>query len=143
MSLDIELYTIEETPLDGIATRLREIAEELWPLRDTVAKADEAYDKVDEIAAWVRNASRVVHWEWNLAWYAVEWQSVKNHDAIIRPNHHGITESLELVPHLVAAIDQLSSVASPSPAVTRSLSFLREYLAACQRFPDAFVYTSG
>lgn len=143
MSLDIELYTIEETPLDEIATRLRSIADELWSLRDSVSKADEAYDHVDSVAAWMKSACRVTHWTWNLAWYAVEWRSVKCHDLMLRPNYHGIMKASELVPYLVAAIDQLSAVAKPEPAITRSLQFLREYRDACQRFPDANVYTSG
>lgn len=143
MSLDIELYAIEETPLDGFIPRIRAIADELFALRDESTDADSAYEKLANVADELERRKKITHWEWCLAWYAVEWQSVKNHDVILRPFRHGITKSSELVPHLVAAIDQLSAVANHSPAVTRSLSFLREYLSACQRFPDAFVYTSG
>jgi hypothetical protein len=140
MSLDIELYTIEETPLDGFIPRIRAIADELSALRDESSDADSAYWKLTIVADELERRQKVTHWERNVSWKEYGGVSPDGVDAapILSPEAHGIGKASELIPHLDAAIAPLS-VTTTNQDRMRTVAFLVAYRDACQRFPDAMV----
>lgn len=139
MSLDIELYTIEETPLDGFIPRIRAIADELFALRDW-GDADSAYEKLSNAADELDRRKKVTHWERNVSWKEYGGVSPDGVDAVpfLSPEAHGITKASELIPHLDAAIAPMAVTMTDQDRL-RTLAFLVEYRDACQRFPDAMV----
>ncbi len=140
MSLDIELYTIEETPLDGFIPRIRAIADELSALRDESCDADSAYWQLVLAADELERRKKVTHWERNVSWR--EYGGVSPGDVsdvpCLSPSLHGIAKASQLIPHLDAAIAPLS-VTTTNQDRMRTLAFLVAYRDACQRFPDAMV----
>ena len=140
MSLDIELYTIEETPLDGFIPRIRAIADELSALKDESVEADSAFWKLANAADELERRKKVTHWERNVSWKEYGGVSPDGVDAVplLSPDAHGIAKASELIPHLDAAIAPLS-VTTTNQDRLRTLAFLVAYRDACQRFPDAMV----
>jgi hypothetical protein len=140
MSLDIELYTIEETPLDGFIPRIRAIADELFALRDESCDADSAYWKLTLVTDELERRKKVTHWERSVSWREYGGVSPDGVDAVplLSPEAHGITKASQLIPHLDAAIAPLS-VTTTNQDRMRTLAFLVAYRDACQRFPDAMV----
>lgn len=141
MSLDIELYTIEETPLDGFIPRIRAIADELSALRDESSDADSAYWQLVLAADELERRQKVTHWERNVSWR--EYGGVSSGDVgdvpCLSPGLHGITKASELIPHLDSAIQPLAVTTTTDKDRMRTLAFLVAYRDACQRFPDAMV----
>lgn len=140
MSLDIELYTIEETPLDGFIPRIRAIADELFALRDESTDAYSAFEKLANAADELERRKKVTHWERNVSWKEYGGVSPDGVDAVpfLSPEAHGIIKASELIPHIDAAI-QPPAVTTTDQDRMRTLAFLVEYRDACQRFPDAMV----
>ena len=139
MSLDIELYTIEETPLDGFIPRIRAIADELFALQDR-GEAYSAFEKLANVADELERRKKITHWERNASWREYGGVSAGDVDDVpcLSPELHGITKASELIPHLDAAIAPLL-VTTTNQDRMRTLAFLVEYRDACQRFPDAMV----
>lgn len=142
MSLDIELYTIEETPLDGFIPRIRAIADELSELKDESVEADSAFWNLTTVADELERRKKVRHWERNFPWGECWWKHCKCRELVIRPDENGIDKAAQMIPHLTDAVSHIAALGDKADAnQMRMLGFMIDYLGACQQFPDASVYS--
>jgi hypothetical protein len=143
MSLDIELYTIEETPLDGFIPRIRAIADELFALRYESCDADSSYEKLANVADELERRKKIVHWERNFPWGEKWWQHCKCRELVIRPDENGIDKAAQMIPHLTEAVSHIAALGDKADAdQMRMLGFMIDYLGACRQSPDAYIHAS-